>query len=48
MDRYKNPHQYTKTALSRATGENQYALGRVLGLEVRRAVREVSLVVVEA
>ncbi|TXT07192.1 hypothetical protein VHUM_03362 [Vanrija humicola] len=33
VDRYKNPHQYTKTALSRATGENQYALGRVLGLE---------------
>ncbi|KAK4685980.1 mediator of RNA polymerase II transcription subunit 10, partial [Tremellales sp. Uapishka_1] len=33
IDRYKNPHMYTKTALSRATGENQYALGRVLGLE---------------
>lgn len=34
VDRYKNPHTYTKTTLSRATGENQYALGRVLGLEV--------------
>lgn len=34
VDKYKNPHQYTKTAISRATGENQYALGRVLGLEV--------------
>ncbi|KAL7421990.1 hypothetical protein Q5752_003762 [Cryptotrichosporon argae] len=33
IDRYKNPHQYTKSTLSRATGENQYALGRVLGLE---------------
>jgi hypothetical protein len=25
---------YTKSAVTRATGENQYALGRVLGLEV--------------
>ena len=34
VDQYRNPHSYTKNALSRATGENQYALGRVLGLEV--------------
>ena len=34
VDGYRNPHMYTKNALSRATGENQYALGRILGLEV--------------
>ena len=34
IDRYQNPHVYTKATLSRALGENQYALGRVLGLEV--------------
>ncbi|ORX35650.1 hypothetical protein BD324DRAFT_66596 [Kockovaella imperatae] len=33
VDTYHNPHMYTKNSLSRATGENQYALGRVLGLE---------------
>ncbi|OCF30680.1 hypothetical protein I316_07644 [Kwoniella heveanensis BCC8398] len=33
IDRFKNPHLYTKTVITRATGENQYALGRVLGLE---------------
>ncbi|WVW84219.1 hypothetical protein I302_106249 [Kwoniella bestiolae CBS 10118] len=33
IDRYKNPHQFTKNTLTRAVGENQYALGRVLGLE---------------
>ncbi|EIW65904.1 hypothetical protein TREMEDRAFT_35695 [Tremella mesenterica DSM 1558] len=33
IDRNRNPHSYTKNTLSRATGENQYALGRVLGLE---------------
>jgi mediator of RNA polymerase II transcription subunit 10 len=27
---------YTRSAISRATGENQYALGRALGLEVCR------------
>lgn len=31
---HRNPHGYTKNALSIATGENQYSLGRVLGLEV--------------
>ncbi|WOO80636.1 Mediator of RNA polymerase II transcription subunit 10 [Vanrija pseudolonga] len=46
VDRYKNPHQYTKTALSRATGENQYALGRVLGLESFR--RQLSDAVTDA
>lgn len=34
VDGFKNPHLYTRNALSRATGENQYALGRILGLEV--------------
>jgi mediator of RNA polymerase II transcription subunit 10 len=34
IDNYRNPHMYTRSAISRATGENQYALGRVLGLEV--------------
>lgn len=34
IDRHRNPHGYTKATLGRATGENQYALGRVLGLEV--------------
>ncbi|WWC69949.1 uncharacterized protein I206_103893 [Kwoniella pini CBS 10737] len=33
IDRYKNPHVFTKNTLTRAVGENQYALGRVLGLE---------------
>ncbi|OXC68224.1 hypothetical protein AYX13_03174 [Cryptococcus neoformans] len=33
VDRYKNPHVYTRQTITRATGENQYALGRVLGLE---------------
>lgn len=34
VDGYRNPHSYTKNTLSRAVGENQYALGRILGLEV--------------
>jgi mediator of RNA polymerase II transcription subunit 10 len=34
IDNYRNPHMYTRSAISRATGENQYALGRALGLEV--------------
>ena len=34
VDGYRNPHAFTKTTLQRATGENQYALGRILGLEV--------------
>lgn len=38
VDGYRNPHAFTKTTLQRATGENQYALGRILGLEVRRVV----------
>ncbi|WWD17033.1 hypothetical protein CI109_101470 [Kwoniella shandongensis] len=33
VDRFKNPHYYTKQTITRATGENQFALGRVLGLE---------------
>ncbi|WVQ79988.1 hypothetical protein IAT38_002089 [Cryptococcus sp. DSM 104549] len=33
VDRYKNPHMYTRQVITRGTGENQYALGRVLGLE---------------
>ncbi|WRT66612.1 uncharacterized protein IL334_003571 [Kwoniella shivajii] len=33
IDRFKNPHVVTKNTLTRAVGENQYALGRVLGLE---------------
>ncbi|WVR06823.1 hypothetical protein IAU60_003859 [Kwoniella sp. DSM 27419] len=33
IDRFKNPHLHTKTVITRATGENQYALGRILGLE---------------
>ncbi|WVF71205.1 hypothetical protein IAT40_006005 [Kwoniella sp. CBS 6097] len=41
IDRFKNPHLYTKTVITRATGENQYALGRVLGLEsFRRQLHE--------
>ncbi|TYJ54451.1 hypothetical protein B9479_004867 [Cryptococcus floricola] len=41
VDRHKNPHTYTKQAITRATGENQYALGRVLGLEsFRRQLHE--------
>ena len=36
VDTYHNPHMYTKNSLSRAAGENQYALGRILGLEVRQ------------
>ncbi|BEI86618.1 hypothetical protein CcaverHIS002_0609050 [Cutaneotrichosporon cavernicola] len=43
IDKAKNPHQYTKTSLSRATGENQYALGRLLGLESFRRQLETSL-----
>lgn len=39
VDTYRNPHGYTKTTLSRATGENQYALGRMLGLEVSDHLR---------
>ncbi|KAI9639238.1 uncharacterized protein MKK02DRAFT_39533 [Dioszegia hungarica] len=37
IDTYSNPHSYTKTTLTRATGENQYALGRMLGLESFRS-----------
>jgi hypothetical protein len=38
VDGYKNPHLYTKGTLFRASAENQYALGRVLGLEVRHGM----------
>lgn len=37
IDAYRNPHVYTKSTLTRAAGENQYALGRMLGLEVGQA-----------
>ncbi|WVN87670.1 uncharacterized protein L203_102856 [Cryptococcus depauperatus CBS 7841] len=41
VDRYKNPHIYTRQTLTRATGENQHALGRVIGLETfRRKLHE--------
>ncbi|KLT40595.1 hypothetical protein CC85DRAFT_147035 [Cutaneotrichosporon oleaginosum] len=43
VDKARNPHQYTKTSLSRATGENQYALGRLLGLESFRRQLESGL-----
>ncbi|GMK57876.1 hypothetical protein CspeluHIS016_0407100 [Cutaneotrichosporon spelunceum] len=43
IDKGKNPHQYTKTSLSRATGENQYALGRLLGLESFRRQLETGI-----
>ncbi|ORY26144.1 hypothetical protein BCR39DRAFT_470655 [Naematelia encephala] len=33
VDQHRNPHVYTKSTLTRAAGENQYALGRMLGLE---------------
>ena len=34
IDDMLNPHAITKSILNRAAGENQYALGRVLGIEV--------------
>lgn len=34
IDNYRNPHIYTRNTVHRAVGENQYALGRALGLEV--------------
>ncbi|GFZ46856.1 hypothetical protein JCM24511_04076 [Saitozyma sp. JCM 24511] len=39
IDAYRNPHVYTKSTLTRAAGENQYALGRMLGLEVGQATQ---------
>ena len=47
MDHHRNPHTYTKNALTRATGENQYALGRALGLEVSVSIRQLMTCILE-